>query len=112
MHEFMLDDVDGMMPPAEADYAKHVYHVYSVRTPERDAMIQALKAKEIYCGIHYPVPLHLQEAYRSLGYTKGDFPVAEQCCDTIMSLPMFPELTEEQIGEVVSQIREQFVQIG
>jgi len=59
----------------------------------------------IACGIHYPIPVHLQEAYRSLGYAKGSFPVSERCADEFLSLPMYPELTAEQLGVVVGELK-------
>jgi dTDP-4-amino-4,6-dideoxygalactose transaminase len=65
----------------------------------------ALGQKDIATGIHYPVPLHLTDAYRSLGYKAGDFPVAERCANEFISLPMYPELTEEQIQYVASEIK-------
>jgi dTDP-4-amino-4,6-dideoxygalactose transaminase len=67
-----------------------------------------LKEKGIDTGLHYPLPLHLQAAYKYLGYKKGDFPVAEKCCAEIVSLPMFPEMTEEQIQTVARAIREHY----
>lgn len=102
LYERYLAEVDDVVTPVEADYAKHIYHVYAVRVPERDAVLSALTEKGIGCGIHYPVPLHLQEAYKSLGLGEGSFPIAEKCAREFLSLPMFPELKAEQI-EYVSQ---------
>ena len=68
--------------------------------------MRRLSDSGIACGIHYPVPLHLQEAYSALGYKKGDFPVAEQSAEEFVSLPMFPELTEESISYIVEKIKE------
>lgn len=101
----LLAEVNGVMTPKKADYAKHVYHIYTIRIKNRDELIKTLAEKGIFCGIHYPVPLHLQDAYKSLGYKKGDFPVAEKCAEEIVSLPMFAELTEEQIGYVSDRLR-------
>ncbi len=98
----LLGAVEGVVLPQEAPERKHVYHLYAVRLKQRDQILDRLKARDIYCGIHYPVPVHLQEAYRSLGHGPGSFPVAEQCANEFLSLPMFPELTREQI-EIVSQ---------
>src|ERR687887_821441 len=78
-----------------------VYHIYAIRTQKRDALMSALAAVGIHCGVYYPTPLHLQEAYRSLGLRKGSYPVTEKCAEELLSLPMFPELTEEQIERVV-----------
>ncbi len=102
----LLGNVRGILLPAEMAYARHVYHIFAIRTANRDAFIAALKEKEIFCGIHYPVPLHLQKAYRFLGYQPGDFPVAERCAAEYVSLPMFPELTAEQMDQVARAIRE------
>jgi len=105
LYNELLANIDGVILPTEADYAKHIYHLYVIRTQNRDAFMAALAENEVFCGIHYPVPLHLQEAYSSLGYKKGDFPVAEKCCEQLVSLPMFPELTPEQIGYVVEKVK-------
>ncbi len=104
LYSELLAGVDGIILPYEADYAKHVYHIYAIRTQNPDKLLDDLREKEIYCAMHYPIPLHLQEAYKSLRYHKGDFPVAEKCAEQQLSLPMFPELTEEQIEYVTSQI--------
>ncbi|MBN2515750.1 MAG: DegT/DnrJ/EryC1/StrS family aminotransferase [Deltaproteobacteria bacterium] len=101
-----IRDLDGIITPYEADYAKHVYHIYAIRVQNRDQLISKLAEKEIFCGIHYPVPVHLQDAYKSLGLGKGSFPVAEKCAEEFVSLPMFPELTEEQIEYVATNIKE------
>lgn len=91
--------------PQETDYTMHVYHIYALQLPERDALLEALKHKDIYCGIHYPVPIHLQEAYQFLRYEEGSFPIAEKCSREVLSLPMFPELRTEQIEKVAAEIR-------
>ncbi len=93
-----------MIVPKETNYAKHVYHVYAVRVRNRDSLIGALSEKNIHCGIHYPIPVHLQEAYHFLGLKRGCFPVAESCALEFVSLPMFPELSKQQIDYVSSQI--------
>jgi dTDP-4-amino-4,6-dideoxygalactose transaminase len=95
----------GLVAPREADYAKHVYHIYAIRVRNRDAFMAGLGEKDIATGIHYPVPLHLTGAYRSLGYKAGDFPVAERCANEFVSLPMFPELTAEQIRYVCDEAK-------
>jgi len=101
-----LNGVDGLILPDEADYAKHVYHLFAIRVQNRDALIEALKEKGIFCGIHYPVPVHLQEAYSSLGLKEGAFPVAEKCASEYVSLPMFPELKPEEIEYTASTIKD------
>lgn len=85
---------------------RHVYHIYPVLLDHRDEVIQILSAKGIGTGIHYPVPVHLQEAYQPLGYGAGSFPVAERAAKRLLSLPMFPELSEEQIEWVIEGLRE------
>ena len=81
--------------PLEADYAESVYHLYVVRTDEREALMSFLQERGVSAGIHYPIPIHLQPAYEGLGYWKGDFPVSERYAAKIVSLPMYPELTPE-----------------
>ena len=94
-------DPDGsVIAPVERVYAKHVHHVYAVRAKNRDALFTGLRDKGIFCGIHYPVPIHLQEAYASLGLGPASFPVAARCAEEILSLPMFPELSSQQIDFV------------
>ena len=101
----LLSSVDGVIEPREADYAKHIYHIYAIRTGQRDRLMTALAEQGISCGIHYPVPIHLQEAYRCLGLARGSFPVAEKCAEEFLSLPMFPELTTGQIAYVVDKLK-------
>ncbi len=101
-----LAGIDAVLTPSEAKYAKHVYHVYAIRVQERDAVRQHLQEKGVGCAVHYPVPIHLQDACRNLGYTRGAFPIAESLADEFVSLPMFPELTEEQIEYVVRCVSE------
>ena len=83
--------------PAACDRNSHVWHVYAVRVRERDRLRAQLAEAGVSTGIHYPVPVHLQPAYASLGYRRGDFPIAEQLAEQTLSLPMFPELTRAQI---------------
>jgi dTDP-4-amino-4,6-dideoxygalactose transaminase len=92
--------------PAEMPYAKHVYHLYVVQVENRDGIRQQLSAKRIDCGLHYPIPLHLQQAYANLGHKAGDFPVTEQAARRILSLPMYPDLTNEQVEAVASALIE------
>jgi dTDP-4-amino-4,6-dideoxygalactose transaminase len=88
------------LPPSERDDSRHVFHVYAVRVPDRDAWRARLAEAGVQTGIHYPIPIHLQPAYRDLGYLRGSFPVAERVAAEVLSLPMFPELTSEQIARV------------
>src|SRR4030042_1430182 len=95
----------GIICPSEGLGVKHVYHLYVIRTRERDALQVFLEKKGIQTLIHYPVPIHLQKAYKDLGYRHGDLPLTEQCSLEILSLPFFPELKECEIGEVAESIR-------
>jgi dTDP-4-amino-4,6-dideoxygalactose transaminase len=104
LYNELLKGQDKLITPVQANYAKHVYHIYALRTPARDQLVSYLAESEIYCGIHYPVPIHRQKAYRFLGLQKGDYPVSEQCAAEFVSLPMFPELTGAQIERVVESI--------
>jgi dTDP-4-amino-4,6-dideoxygalactose transaminase len=102
----LLSHLDGLIVPHEADYAKHVYHVYAIRVQIREKLMTALSEKDIYCGIHYPVPVHLQDAYESSGIKNGSCPGAEKCAEEYVSLPMFSELTSEQQHFVGDKIKE------
>lgn len=95
----------GISTPEAMPYARHVYHVYAVRTAQRAAWQSALQAQEIQTGIHYPIPVHLLPAYADLGYKAGDFPHAEQAANEVLSLPMFPELTSAQTETVCNALR-------
>lgn len=100
-----LGTLRGVALPQEAPYARHVYHVYAIRSPHRDALMKMLADNGVSCGIHYPTPIHLQRAYEFLGYEEGAFPVAENCAKEILSLPMFPELSKGQVANVAASIR-------
>jgi dTDP-4-amino-4,6-dideoxygalactose transaminase len=91
--------------PREMSYAEHVYHLYVVQTEGRDALQETLNSAGVQTGIHYPIPIHLQPAYSSLGYKASDFPEAERQASRLLSLPMFPELTESQIMHVAETIK-------
>lgn len=90
--------------PALDPRSEHIFHLYVVRTPKREELQKHLAALGIQTGIHYPIPIHLQEAYRDLGHSKGSFPVTEKLADEIVSLPMFPELTPNQIELVLDAL--------
>lgn len=94
--------------PREADYAQSAWHLFVVRHPKRDDLKKHLEANKIGCALHYPLPLHLQKCYASLGYKAGDFPIAERAARECLSLPIYPELTDEQIQRVASAIRDFF----
>ena len=101
-----LKGIEEIITPPQAAYGESVYHIYALRVRERDEAIRLLGEKGIGTGIHYPVPIHLQEAYKSLGYQKGSFPVAERCANEFLSLPMFPELTSAQVEQVAQAVKE------
>jgi dTDP-4-amino-4,6-dideoxygalactose transaminase len=95
----------GVIPPLNADYAEHVYHLYVIRVPNRDELREHLTEQKIFTGIHYPIPIHFQPAYKDLEYKFGDFPITEVYADQIISLPMYPELPREWIGYVADTIK-------
>jgi dTDP-4-amino-4,6-dideoxygalactose transaminase len=103
-YNYLFDEFDGVVPPFEPDWSKAVYHLYVIRVADRDELKQYLDEQGIGTGLHYPVPLHLQKAYEMLGYREGDFPVSENAAKEILSLPMFPTLTEEQQDHVAESI--------
>jgi len=92
--------------PVEAPDSVHVYHLYVVRTPQRDALQAHLRERGIGTAIHYPIPIHLQPFYAKNGFRRRQFPVTEQVCDEVLSLPMFPEMTAEQVQYVAAQVIE------
>jgi dTDP-4-amino-4,6-dideoxygalactose transaminase len=94
-----------VLPVAERD-RRHVYHLFVVRHPERDRLMRELAARGVHCGLHYPRPLHLQEAYGHLGYGKTDLPASEAWADECLSLPIFPEMTEREVDHVVASVNE------
>jgi dTDP-4-amino-4,6-dideoxygalactose transaminase len=87
-------------------YARHVYHVYAVRTTKRAAWQEKLSAQGIQTGIHYPIPVHMLPAFADLGYREGQFPHSEQAANEVLSLPMFAEITEAQCAEVCAAVRQ------
>jgi len=102
-YDRMLSSSELRRPMSPAD-GRHVYHVYAVEHPDRGAAIKALSAAGIATGIHYPIPVHLQKAYADLGYKAGDFPVTERLAEQFLSLPIYPELQEKQVAEVVREL--------
>jgi dTDP-4-amino-4,6-dideoxygalactose transaminase len=94
--------------PREAAGSESAWHLYVVRHPRRDDLKKFLEANGVSCALHYPLPLHLQKAYAHLGHKRGDFPVAEKAARECLSLPIYPELTDAQIGRVVEAIKEFF----
>lgn len=103
-----LSDCKEIILPAEMPDAKHVYHLFVIRTQKRDELMQFLKENEIYTGLHYPIPCHLQKAYNFLGYKERDFPVSEKYANEVLSLPMSEQLKEDEIKYVAEKIKEFF----
>ncbi len=101
-----FENVGDIVTPFTAPSSQHVYHIYAIRTQERNEVMRLLEEKGIGCGVHYPIPVHLQEAYRGLGYGKGAFPITEKAAEEFISLPMFPELTRAQIAFVAEVVKE------
>ena len=102
----LLKGVGDIVLPTEMPYSKHVYHLFVIKTKWRDELQNYLNENDISNGLHYPIPLHLQNSYKQLGYKKGDFPNTEDLAFNCLSLPMFPELSEEQIDYVVKNIKD------
>jgi dTDP-4-amino-4,6-dideoxygalactose transaminase len=101
-----LLEIRGVMPPLVPEGYQHVFHQYTIRVEHRNLLQEALQEKKIGCSVYYPVPLHLQPLYASLGYKKGDFPHSERAAQEVLSLPMYPELRTEQIERVTQTIGE------
>ena len=95
----------GVITPVEPDGREHVYHLYVVRSPERDALREHLKEREVGTQIHYPIPVHLQEAYEDLGLAKGALPETEHAAAEILSLPIYPELTDSEVQQVIEAVK-------
>lgn len=99
----LLAGTPGVVLPTEEEFAKSVYHLYVIHVENRDELQKHLNSLGIATGLHYPMPLHLQEAYQHLEYQQGAFPVAEKSAEQLLSLPMFPELKKEQIEYIAEQ---------
>ena len=90
--------------PVRDKHSSHIFNQYTLRVERRDELREHLTASSIGCSVYYPVPLHLQECFRELDYREGSFPRAEQACREVLSLPIYPELTENQQRQVVGAI--------
>jgi dTDP-4-amino-4,6-dideoxygalactose transaminase len=106
LYNRLLKVVKGIQTPKTLAHACNVFHLYVIQSDDREGLQSYLLKNGIATGLHYPVPLHLQDAYRELEYREGDFPIAEKVAKRILSLPMFPELTEGQISYVCNKIKE------
>ncbi|MFF2503378.1 DegT/DnrJ/EryC1/StrS family aminotransferase [Streptomyces sp. NPDC058067] len=100
----LLGAVDGVLLPAVLPGNRHIWHAYAVRVPHRDAVLAHLQEHGIGAGVHYPVPVHLQPAFRPFGYARGDFPVAERAAGELLSLPLFPHITAAQQERVTDTL--------
>lgn len=98
------DTQKGIVISDEAGFGRHVYHLFMIRTKNRDELISNLKSNQIGCEIYYPVPLHLQKCFHEYGYKRGDFPESEKASDETLALPIYPEMTDEMIFRVVDVI--------
>jgi len=106
LYSKLLSEVNGVILPKEDKKVKHVYHLYVIRVQDRDRVCRILKAHGIPFLLHYPIPLHLQGAYKPLGHKKGDFPVAERLAGEVISLPLSPHLKETQIKFIAKILKE------
>jgi dTDP-4-amino-4,6-dideoxygalactose transaminase len=104
-YALLLSGVGDLRFQTTAPFSSHIYHLLVIETGSRDALQKHLADRGIQTGIHYPVPIHLQPAYQDLGYHQGDFPVSEELATRMLSLPMYPELTQDHIGEVAGAVR-------
>lgn len=105
----LLAGIKTLVLPKEMSYAKHVYHLYVIKAQNRDKLMNYLNENGVATGLHYPIPLHLQKCFANLGYKKGDFPVTEELAENCLSLPMFPEMTDEQVNYVAEKIKQFYI---
>ena len=106
--KLLLSVGDGIVLPVQPTWARSVYHIYAIRAPRRDELRACLTGEDIGTGIHYPIPLHLQTAYRQMEFKEGAFPISEKVASEILSLPMFPGLglaDQQQVGEAITRFR-------
>lgn len=106
LYNKLFSDISQIIIPQEAPYSTHIYHIYAIKAKKRDELQKYLAKNEISTVIHYPKPIHLQDPYLKQGWKKGDLPVTEELCENIISLPIFPEITEEEIQFVSSKIHD------
>jgi dTDP-4-amino-4,6-dideoxygalactose transaminase len=106
LYRDLLVDLPVALPLREADGEEHVHHLFVVEVEDRDAVLAFLRARRIGASVHYPTPIHLQPAWRHLGYARGDLPVAERLAEHSLSLPCFPGITEEEQNRVAGVLEE------
>lgn len=109
LYDELLADEPRIIRPFVAPDRSHVFHIYAVRVKQRDLVLERMAARGVNCSVHYPVPIHLQKAYALLGLRAGAYPVAERCARELLSLPMYPELTRQQIEFVARVLKESLV---
>jgi dTDP-4-amino-4,6-dideoxygalactose transaminase len=107
-YDSQLFGIEEIARPAERSYAKHVYHLYVIRTSDRDGLGAWLQRHNIATDVHYPVPVHLQQAWLAAGYTDGPLPITESACQETLSLPMYPELTVDQVHYISQSVKDYF----
>lgn len=105
----LLSGMAQVDTPVEGHDRRHVYHVYAIRSRDRDRIEHALRAEGIQSGLHYPIPIHLQRAFSDLGYEAGDFPVSEAAARQVISLPIYPEMTPRDVERVVAAMESAYV---
>ena len=105
MYDAGLSDVSEITTPLTPPYGEHVYHLYVILTAQRDRLQQRLRELGVATGLHYPIPVHLQEAFADQGYKRDDLPITERTAETLLSLPMFPHMTDEQVEYVIDAVR-------
>ena len=108
MYSRQLNGVGDLVLPYVLPKAQHVYHLYAIRTKKRTELQRFLTSKEIATALHYPIPIHFQQAYHHLGYQPGDFPASESAAEECISLPLYPEMTNEQVDYVVANVKSFF----
>jgi dTDP-4-amino-4,6-dideoxygalactose transaminase len=103
-----LFGVEEIVRPTERPYAEHVYHLYVIRTPDREGLSAWLRKHNIATGVHYPIPVHLQQAWLAAGYSGGSLPITEASSQEVLSLPMYPELTVDQVHYICQTVKDYF----
>jgi dTDP-4-amino-4,6-dideoxygalactose transaminase len=106
-YDRLLKDSDDVKAPVQLPGRRHVYHIYAVRSADRDRLQQLLQSEGVQTGLHYPLPVHLQKAHADLGYKAGDFPESEAAAREVLSLPLFPEMTSAQVEQVVAALHQE-----
>ena len=104
LYDSLLSDFQQVICPKRSKFGSHVFHQYTIRVPNRDAVRKKLGERGVSTMVYYPTPIHLQPIYTELGYKVGDLPVTEAACSAVLSLPMFPELTQDHLEQVVEAL--------